>query len=173
MIRNKFIYELDIDLDLDHIRNLVFKKQNSLVTGLATHHRLVSDDEYMSGIRKKFPFLSEIYNIYTIPPFKGIPLHIDHDRSCALNIPIAGTDGTYTIFYDAGESPVLEHDPLRIYNLVKSPVSETFCHTLTKPSLINNSIAHRVINQKNSDRITVSWSIIKEKDFYQTIEHFK
>lgn len=173
MIKNNFIYELDIDLDLSYIKNLVFEKQYCSISGMAQHHRLVNDDDYLSYIRELFPFLSKIYNIYTIPPFKGIPLHIDHDRNCALNIPIQGTKNTYTIFYDAGESPMLEYDSHRIYNLIRSPVSEIFCHTLVKPSLINNSIPHRVTNQKNSDRITVSWSIIKEKDFYQSIEHFK
>lgn len=171
MIRNQFIYELDIDLDMEYITNLVMKKQDESVNGRATHHRLVSDDPYMTMIQKKYPLLSPVYNIYSLPANKGIPLHIDRDRSCAFNIPIQGTEGTHTIFYN-GDNIKLEYDSNRIYDLIKSPVTEVFRHTLIGPLLINNTTPHEVTNEKDSMRVTVSWSLQKGTTFDQAIRCF-
>ena len=55
MIRNQFIYELNIDLDMEYITNLVMNKQNESVEGKARHHRLVKNDPYMSLILKRYP----------------------------------------------------------------------------------------------------------------------
>jgi len=172
MIKNKFVYELDIDLDMEYITNLVMNKQNESVKGRAGHHRMVKDDPYMASLLNRYPLLSPVYNIYPMPPHIGIPLHIDTDRSCALNIPIEGTENTHTIFYSAGEDIVLEHDSKRIYDLVKSPVNEVYRHTLIRPLLINNTTPHEVTNNKNSKRITISWSFQKGVTFEQAIRCF-
>ena len=171
MIRNNFIYELNINLDIEYITNLVMDKQNETVNGRPTHHRLVADDPYMTSIQKKYPLLSSVYNIYTLPPHLEIPLHIDRDRSCAFNIPIRGTENTHTIFCD-GDNIKLEYDDKRIYDLVKSPVHEVFRNTLIKPLLINNTMPHKVVNDKDTPRITVSWSLQKGVTFHQAIECF-
>lgn len=171
MIRNQFVYELDIDLDMEYITNLVMNKQKETVDGRAIHHRLVKDDPYMSSILKQYPLLSPVYNIYPLSAYMGIPTHIDTDRSCALNIPIKGTEDSHTIFYD-GVDISLEYDEKRIYDLVKSPVSEVFRHTLIRPLLINNTTPHEVTNNKNSKRITVSWSFQKGVTFEQAIRCF-
>jgi hypothetical protein len=171
MIRNQFVYELNIDLDMEYITNMVMNKQKETVDGRAVHHRLVKDDPYMLSILKQYPLLSPVYNIYPLPAHIGIPLHIDTDRSCALNIPIKGTEDTHTIFYD-GENINLEYDEKRIYDLVKSPVNEVFRHTLIRPLLINNTTPHEVTNNKNSKRITVSWSFQKGVTFEQAIRCF-
>jgi len=173
MTRNEFIYELDIDLDMDYITKLVLKKQDETVQGRAGHHRMVSDDAYMSSIQKKYPLLSPVYNIYPLPAKIGIPLHIDTDRSCAFNIPIQGTEGTNTIFYEAVEPVQTVYDTKRIYDLIKSPVVEKFRHTLLRPLLINNSKPHEVTNNKDTMRITLSWSLNKGVTFEQAIECFK
>lgn len=171
MIQNNFIQELNINLDIEYITNLVMNKQNETVNGRPTHHRLVADDPYMTSLKNKYPLLSSVYNIYPLPPYKGIPLHIDRDRSCAFNIPIQGTENTHTIFYKA-DNIILEYDDKRIYDLIKSPVTEVFRNTLIRPSLINNTIPHEVTNDKDTMRITLSWSLQKGVTFQQAIECF-
>jgi hypothetical protein len=148
------------------------KKQDESVNGRASHHRMVHDDPYMMSIQNQYPLLSNVYNIYPLLPHCGIPLHIDSSRSCALNIPIRGTEDTYTIFYKEDGPLKLEYDDKRIYNLVKSPVVEVFRSTLTKPLLINNTIPHKVTNHKNTMRLTLSWSLQLDVTFQQAIECF-
>ena len=176
MIRNEFVYELDINLDLDYITKLVLKKQDEtvkvepvwpdiwianrdgFVKGKTGEHRSALDDPYMASIQQKYPLLSPVYNIYIVPAKIGIPLHIDKIRSCALNIPIQGTKGTDTIFYDSVESPAIEK----------------FRHTLIRPLLINNGPKpHEVTNNKDTMRITLNWSLNKGVTYEQAIEHFK
>ena len=179
MIRNNFIYELDIDIDLEYISKLVFKNQFKPSLDLisqqdkAKHHRLVSDDEYMVSLKNRYPLLGDYYNIYTLKKGQGIPLHIDAGRCCALNIPIIGTADTDTIFYETLGDVQTEYSQRYVYNLVKSPVKELFRHTLLRPSLINNSIPHEVINRKQVDRISLSWSFPKPTTFEEARELFK
>lgn len=172
MIRNEFIHELDIDLDMEYLTDLVMKKQDASVKGRADHHRMVCDDLYMMSIQNRYPLLSDVYNIYPLPPYCEIPLHIDSSRSCAFNIPIQGTENTYTVFYEEAGPLKLEYDEKRIYNLVRSPVKEVFKHTLLRPLLINNTTPHKVINNKNTMRLTLSWSLTTNVTFQQAIECF-
>lgn len=141
-------------------------------TGRAKHHRMVRDDPYMLSIQQKYPLLSDVYNVYPLPPHVGIPLHIDRNRSCALNIPLMNTENTYTIFYDALDDLVLEYDEKRIYDLVQSPVREVFRHTLIRPLLINNTMPHEVTNDNDTVRLTISWSLRKGVTQQQAIECF-
>lgn len=172
MIRNKHIYELDIDLDMKYVADLVMKKQHESIAGRAKHHRMVRDDSYMISIKDRYPLLSDVYNIYVMPAYTEIPLHIDAGRSCAFNIPIQGTEGTNTIFYEEAGPLISEYDDKRIYNLVKSPVNEVFSNTLLKPLLINNTTPHEVVNNKDTVRIILSWSLMKGVTFKQAIECF-
>ena len=172
MIRNQFIYELDIDLDMKHITNLVNDKKYQSIDGRASHHRFVKDDAYMSSIQKQYPLLSMVYNIYPLPARKEIPLHIDTNRSCAFNIPIQCTENTYTVFYELDGPVETIYDTNRIYDLVKSPVVEVYRHTLIRPLLINNSIPHKVTNDNDTMRVTLSWSLQKDVTFEQAIKCF-
>jgi hypothetical protein len=173
MIRNEFIYELGIDFDLDYIKDLVLNKKPNKVPGLADHHRRVRDDEYMTSLKEKYPCLSEIYNIYVLPKGLGIPMHIDKDRKSALNIPIQGTESTDTVFFKVEGDLEIVYDEKRIYNLVKSSVSEVFRNTLSRPLLINNSIPHRVVNRDLENiRISVSWSMLPDVTFDEAIKIF-
>lgn len=172
MIRNNFVYELDIPLDMEYLTELALRKQDENVSGRANHHRMVRDDAYMLSLQRKYPLLSDVYNIYPLPPHIEIPLHIDRDRSCAFNIPIMNTENTFTIFYDDDGERVLEFDPKRIYDLVRSPVREVFRHTLIKPLLINNTMPHKVTNDNDTVRLTISWSLRKGVTQQQAIECF-
>lgn len=124
MIRNEYVYELDIGLDMDYLNRLVTDRQNEKISGKANHHRLVADDPYMASLKERYPLLSPVYNIYPLPARIEIPLHVDTDRSCAFNIPIQGTEGTHTIFYKTIEPLVTRYDSKRIYDLIESPVEE-------------------------------------------------
>lgn len=173
MINNEFIYQPDIDIDLEYIKKMVTDNQFKHQKGLAGHQRMVSDDPYMSSVKKRFPFLSKMYNIYTVYGKGTIPMHVDAARDCAFNIPIKGTEQSDTIFYKFKEDPVLEYNKERVYNLVKSEVEEVFRFTLLKPTLIDNAIPHEVINHGLSTRIILSWSVNKEYSFEQAKELFK
>jgi hypothetical protein len=157
---------------MNYLTDLVTKKQDESVSGRASHHRMVHDDPYMLSIKNRYPLLSDVYNIYPLPPYCEIPLHIDSSRSCAFNIPIQGTENTYTVFYEEAGPLKVEYDEKRIYNLVRSPVKEVFRSTLTQPLLINNSIPHQVTNNKNTMRLTLSWSLLQDITFQQAIECF-
>jgi hypothetical protein len=172
MIRNEFIYELDINLDMEYITDLVIKKQNKSIKGKASFQRIVKDDPYMLLLLNQYPLLSDFYNIYPLMPYCEIPLHIDASRNCAFNIPIQGTENTYTIFCETVGPIKLEYNEQKIYNLVKSPIKEVFRNTLTRPLLINNTIPHKVINEKDSVRLTLSWSLLPNITFQQAIEFF-
>lgn len=172
MIRNNFVYELDIDLDMKYLAGLSQRIMEEQVQGRARHHRMVKDDPYMTSLHQKYPLLSEVYNIYPLPPHIEIPLHIDRDRSCAFNIPIMNTENTHTIFYEPDGDLVLEYDEKRIYDLVRSPVKEVFRHTLLQPLLINNTMPHKVTNDNDTVRLTLSWSLRKGVNQQQAIECF-
>jgi hypothetical protein len=161
-----FIFETDIDINLEKIKKIVFETQFSLDKNLsAGHHRIVSNHPYLKELQSQYPFLSDIYNIYTLPGKRNIPLHVDSQRSAALNIPINNTQDSHTIFYEYDEDPVLEYDSKNIFNLIRSRVKEVFRFTLLKPTLINNSVPHMVVNNSLEPRVILSWSINKEFNF--------
>lgn len=172
MIRNNFVYELDNLFDMQHLALLADRMVNERVAGRANHHRMVRDDPYMVSIQQKYPLLSDVYNVYPLPPHIEIPLHIDRDRSCAFNIPIRNTENTHTIFYDPIGELELEYDERRIYDLVRSPVQEVFRHTLMRPLLINNTMPHKVTNDNDTVRLTISWSLRKGVTQQQAIRCF-
>jgi hypothetical protein len=165
MINNEFIYQPNIKLDIDYISKLVANKQFQHQKGIAGHQRMVKDDPYMSSIQAKFPFLSTMYNIYTVYGKKNIPMHVDAARDCAFNIPIKGTEESDTIFYKFKDEPLLEYNKERVYNLVKSEVEEVYRFTLLRPTLIDNAIPHEVINRGIATRVIVSWSVKKDYSF--------
>lgn len=163
---NNIIYEPEINLDLKKIREIVFESQFIFdETANASHHRNVSNYQYLQEIKSQYNFLSDTYNIYTLPGKTNIPLHVDALRSAALNIPIKNTEDSETIFYKYSQEAVLEYDSKNIFFRIKSDVDEIYRFTLTKPTLINNSIPHMVVNNSSSSRVILSWSINKEFKF--------
>ena len=158
-MRNEYIYETKLQLDIDYLKHLVLKDNNT--ANLAKHHRLVETDAYMSNIRKKFPFLSHIYNVYNHVPGRIVETHIDANRHCALNIPVFNTQDSYTIFYKKDDLAQSEFDDKKILFRVTSPVSEAFRFTLNLPTLLNTTYPHSVINYGDQERTIISWSILK------------
>lgn len=169
----KIIYQPNLYLDLNLIKKIVFETQYSVNTRLdASHHRLVKDHEYLREVQDRFPYLSDIYNIYTLPALKNIPLHVDAKRNAAFNIPIDNTEQSETFFYEYMETPILEYDSKNVYNLIKSKVKEIYRFTLLTPTIINNSIPHMVVNHSVRPRIILSWSLKKEYKFDDGVEYF-
>jgi len=163
MIHNDVIYELDIDLDIKQLTDLALNTEP--IAGFSHHHRLAENNSYASSIKDKYPFLSPVFNVYKFPPGKSLPIHIDADRFCAINIPICHTEDSTTFFYNKDANALLEYDQQRIVNNVKSPVNEFFSFTLTHPTLINTTYPHSVINSGPNTRIIISWSILKPMTF--------
>ena len=172
MINNDYICELDINFDNRYLLDLVNKYKQS--TTLLKHQRLVEADNYLSSIKTKFEILSPIWNFYDFEPNRVLDCHIDSARSCALNIPLTGTIGSSTIFYNLPETANLEYDDTRKLNWVKgcSDNNKVFEFTLTRPTLIKNNVPHSVTNGP-SRRIILSWSITKDITFEEAREFFK
>jgi hypothetical protein len=161
MVNNDYIAELTLDIDADYIKNLPATTKGNL----KSHQHLVSDNNYLTAIQKKYPFLGDIYNIYVFPPKGSLPIHIDSNRQCAINIPIYNTVDSETIFYKLEEPVKTTHVTERVYDVVKSKVSESFKFTLTYPTLINNKVPHSAINYSNSNRILLSWGLNSDINF--------
>jgi hypothetical protein len=173
MDSNSFIYVPKIDLEIEKIKKIVFESQFNVDSKLsAAHHRNVANHPYLQEIKSRYNFLSDTYNIYTLPGKKIIPLHVDAHRSAAFNIPIKNTKESKTIFYEYIEEPILEYDPKNIFNRIRSNVKEIFKFTLLEPTLINNSIPHMVVNDSSEPRIILSWSIQKELKFEDIRDKF-
>jgi hypothetical protein len=168
MEKNNFICELDLKLDINYLKEMVLEKQDANFK-LAPHHRLVKNDSYLTKIKNQFPFLSPIFNVYKFPSGKGLPVHIDGDRFCSINIPIYNTENSNTIFYDMDNNSRLEYDEQRILHYVKGSATEAFRFTLTRPTLINNTKPHSVMNNSLDTRIIISWSILKPMTFEECI----
>ena len=113
---DKFLFFPKINLDIDQLRDIVFLTQFcSDESADASHHRTVKNYAYLQSIQDQYPFLSDIYNIYTLPPKKNIPLHVDARRNVAFNIPIKNTEKSKTIFYEYVEEPVFQYDNKNIF----------------------------------------------------------
>ena len=164
MINNKYIFIPGMDLDINKLKEIVFKNLYSLESELATHQRYVDKEPYLVDIRKKFPFLSKLYNIYPTPPGYTVPIHICPNRGCALNIPIQYTDDSHTVFYEpAGELEMTYNVP-RIYHVIDSAMTEVYRYTLTEPVIMNTKLPHGVFGGPAMTRIIMSWSIDSEYD---------
>jgi hypothetical protein len=163
MISNEFIHEFNLKIDTEYLKN----KLELVKKGLLPHQNLVEEDVYLSSIKEQFYFLSPLFNVYYSGPGKSIPLHVDSKRNCAINIPIEHTEDSYTIFckFSEEENKKLIHIPLKVFDIVTSPVEEVFKFTLLGPTLVNTSVPHKVNNFGNSTRIILSWSVQEQYTF--------
>lgn len=173
MICNNFIKELNIKINLDLLREISLSSKQ--MPNGNPHQRLVSDNSYLSKIKEKFPCFSPVYNILLLKENREIPIHIDADRYCALNIPLLNVENSSTIFYNFDDEAITEYDKVRIAHIVKSNVTECFRFTLTHPTLINNGDPlhpHGVIHTGSGDRVILSWSFLKSVTFESACKMF-
>jgi hypothetical protein len=113
-------------------------------------------------LKKQFPFLSKLYNIYPTRPGYTVPIHICPNRGCALNIPIQYTEDSYTVFYEPKEELNMSYSVPRIYHIIESEMTEVYRYTLTEPVIMNTKLPHGVFGGPNTTRIIMSWSIDPE-----------
>lgn len=173
MIYNQHIKELNLNFDLGLLQQSVLLSKP--IPGSPPHHRSVADNKFLSSIRNKFPFFSPVYNLLRLPENQEIPVHVDADRFCALNIPILNTSNSYTIFYNWVPPIITEYDEKRIMHRVKSNIEECFRFTLLRPTLINNGDSnhpHGVVHFGPGERVIISWSLLKSMNFNQACEFF-
>ena len=171
-MKNKYIKELDLNLNLNYLIKLSLTTEGNLIDGHRNNHRLVAADPYMSKIKEIFPCLSPIYNVNHLREGVPFPIHMDSDRNAALNIPIQNTANSFTTFYENPPDAKLKYDNERILHEFLSPVDEVFRFTLNKPTIINTSIPHSVIHPEPGDRVILSWSFLNLYNFEQACEIF-
>jgi hypothetical protein len=148
-----------MNLNLDKIKEIVTRRLTDNIPGMATHHRLVADEPYLLELRKQYPFLGPLYNIYTTAAGYITPIHICPGRSCALNIPIIYTEDSYTVFYEIPENASKQYNKTRIYQVINSQAVEVFRYTLTEPVIMNTLLPHGVFGGPDRERTIMSWSI--------------
>lgn len=167
MIRNQFIYETNFEFDSQLLNNsLAIKQHNNGLRYFQYPHNLT---DYTKQIKEQFVFLSPVFNVYkSIPNLVG-PIHIDSHRSAALNIPIYGTENSSTIFYKHMSNLDMIYNPLQFYHLIRSQVDECFRFTLSRPTFINTTYPHSVINGP-TPRAILSWSVNPEYTFEDIIQ---
>jgi hypothetical protein len=167
MISNKFIHETNFDFDLKYIRNIVLSKSKD-----KSHQNNVNQDSYLSELQKCYPFLSPTYNIYVTKPFGIISPHVDAARNVALNIPISGTEGSQTIFYDYIQEPVFYNSDFYVAKFINSKqIKEVYKFELRRPTLIDTTLPHSVKASKY-ERIILSWSTLPEYKLQDLISKF-
>ena len=165
MINNDYICQLNLDINIEYLKNMVLTVPAKLIPGGASHHREVILDPYLISLKEKYPFLSPIYNVYNYPGYSKLPPHIDSSRNCALNIPILNTENSDTIFYKLVEPVTHKYVAEKRRNEITSLLEESFKFSLTTPTLVNNSIPHSMTNNSSDRRIIISWSIDETIDF--------
>jgi hypothetical protein len=158
-MNNQYIFDPKIDIDLEQIVAISKRQMQRPVTGLASHQRRIADEPYLVEVQQKYPFLSNLYNLYTSPPDWVIPIHICPNRGCALNIPVQYTEDSHTVFYEIPTDAEKEYSEERIYELIKSDAVEVFRYTLDRPVIMNTLLPHGVFGGPKMWRTIFSWSI--------------
>lgn len=178
MIRNKFVYEIDSDI-IDHDffitlgKNHITQEWIDAPAPIALKYTdenilIVDDYEYLKSIRARFPLLKPFIKLLKFEA-GTIPIHIDAQRNCTLNIPIKNcNEKTVTSFY-ADYKPVEKSfeyfgsaEP-RVWHsneyitYIEGGV-KIFEFSLTRPALMDTHTAHGIVNNSNSHRLIWSWT---------------
>lgn len=169
MIDNNFVFETNLELDKEYLIKLT---QRYTRGDLKEHQRYVDKDPYLKSIRDKFPILSPVWNLYDLIPNKELSPHIDAKRQAAFNIPLIGGELSETCFFKANEDVQKTYDDVKIVYWVNENITPEFKFTLTRPSIIDNSVPHSVVNGP-SRRLIISWSLIDGISFEDAKEFFK
>lgn len=126
----------------------------------------VSDYEYLTLLKNKHPNLRDY--IKFMKSSKGSwPVHVDNHRTCAINIPIANTESTFTRFYDGGTKVDSVTEEFGGYpgtwysNEYLTYITEAnlvFEHVLSVPTIIDSTVPHGINNNGTESRIICSWA---------------
>ena len=159
MINEQYIFRPNMELDISKLKEIVFRNLKIREPDLATHQRHTSKEPYLLELKERYPFLSNLYNIYPTPAGYTVPIHICPNRGCALNIPIQYTEDSYTVFYEPKEELNMSYSVPRIYHIIESEMTEVYRYTLTEPVIMNTKLPHGVFGGPAMTRIILSWSI--------------
>jgi hypothetical protein len=132
-------------------------------------------------IVEKYPFLQKFFRILKIEPNFSLAIHLDglekkNLTDYNLNIPVSGcTNESLTEFYKV--------NPEHIYADLKkntrfvidgSPIEKIDEYKmLDNPFLCHTQIPHRVINNSNLYRVSISWAVKKEWTIKSIINFLK
>jgi len=132
-------------------------------------------------IVEKYPFLQKFFRILKIEPNFSLAIHLDglekkNLTDYNLNIPVSGcTNESLTEFYKV--------NPKHIYTDLKkntrfvidgSPIEKIDEYKmLDNPFLCHTQIPHRVINNSNLYRVSISWAVKKEWTIKSIINFLK
>ncbi len=166
-MNNQYIFYPNMELDLDKIKEICMRRKKQSIPGMATHHRLVEDEPYLTSVRDQYPFLSPLYNIYTTAAGYITPVHVCPNRSCALNIPVSYTEDSYTVFYEIPEDKNSQYNKQRIYHVINTKGIEVFRYTLDRPVIMNTLLPHGVFGGPKQERVIMSWSITFDYSYDQ------
>lgn len=169
MIDNKYAYETTLELDKEYLIELTKRYTSG---DLKNHQRKVDLDPYLKSIREQFPILSPVWNVYDFIGNWILPTHIDAKRQAAFNIPLIGGEFSNTCFYVETGHNERKYDDKKVVYWINENIKEDFKFTLTRPTLIDNSVPHSVINGP-SRRLIISWSTIDGVSFEEAKEYFK
>lgn len=155
MIDNDYVFEVNIEFDINEFELII---NNLKLSGLRAHQQKAEDYEYTNQVyQKHHKVLGNIWNYYLLKPNTGFPIHIDARRTAALNIPIYGSTGSVTKFYEMPDEELIYNDRLIAYQF-QNNVEEKFEFTLTKPSVIRVNVPHSVM-AGNEHRLIISWGL--------------
>jgi len=160
MIDNEYVFELDLEFNTNQFVSII---NNLKPSGLRSHQQKAEDYEYTNNIyRKHHKLLGNVWNYYLLKPQTGFPTHIDAKRNATLNIPIYGSVGSTTKFYEMPKDELVYNDRLIGYEF-ENNVKETFSFTLTKPSFVRVNVPHSVMSG-DEHRLIISWGLVVDFD---------
>jgi hypothetical protein len=149
---DNIVFPMPDMFDLDAISEIAYRNLEG-----NTHRRLADDEPYMAQLREQYPWLSKSYHVYK--PKKQMQLHVDSNRTCAINIPVR-CDNSETIVYEWINERFGDYDEKRkLYNISESDVREVHRFTLTEPVLFNTTMPHKVEVTGSDRRISISWNV--------------
>ena len=165
-IDNEYAYTLDTSIfDLKYIHEIIEKRYLTSNIGNQKYIGNVKDEPYLKKIKKRFPFLSESFNIFTLTT--DMKIHVDTNRKACINFIYPNGSKSYTKMYNIiKENPMIESIPdyqVNVYR--KEDLLKVFEFELNGPTLFNTSVPHTVNLVNNIQRITMSWSVTQHYNF--------
>lgn len=169
MINNDYVAELKLDFDINNLINIAGNSTNR--SNYKKHQFHVEENIYLKNIQNEFPILGLSWNFYNFLPGKGIDVHIDSARTCALNIPLSGSEDSLTTFYEFKENMSRHYHEAGMLYYITDVLNVAFEFRLLKPTIIRTDVPHSVKAGK-VPRSIISWGIHK-LNFFEAKNYFK
>jgi hypothetical protein len=122
--------------------------------------------DFVKSLREKFGFSWVKFNLF--PSNVLYDWHSDSSRRCSINWVIKTNPMAHTFF----KEPVKETIPLEGMTTLTNHLIEVE-YDLYKPTILNTTKKHCVINNYPEDRIIMSMSIFNEASYEEVLEYLK